>query len=97
MLIGYVPITPYVNLCKLSLSIKGRNRAFLLEILRENLVGNSEGNSVGNLAGNLAGNLVGNSAGNLAGNSVENLGGNSAENLVGNLVGNSPYLSPSHF
>ena len=25
MLIGYVPITPYVNLCKLSLSIKGRN------------------------------------------------------------------------
>ena len=25
MLIGYLPITPYVNLCKLSLSIKGRN------------------------------------------------------------------------
>ena len=25
MLIGYLPITPYVNLCKLSLHIKGRN------------------------------------------------------------------------
>ena len=25
MLIGYLPITPYVNLCKLSLSIKGKN------------------------------------------------------------------------
>ena len=25
MLIGYLSITPYVNLCKLSLSIRGRN------------------------------------------------------------------------
>ena len=73
------------------------NRAFLLEILQENIVGNSAGNLVGNYEGNLVGNLVGNSVGNLAGKSVGNLVGNSVGNSVGNLMGSSPYLSPSHF